>query len=154
MQRLKRHNHLSGRTVRVRDDVLLAVVHHGVWVHLRHDQRNVRIVAVKRRVIDHHAASRSHLWRVFLSRVRPDGEQGNVRACEVICVEIKRLERLVAIGAICAQRSSAGQCDDLIGRELPVGEDVQHFAAHVSGGAYDSDFIAHLLGLQIGRAHV
>jgi hypothetical protein len=41
-------------------------------------------------------------------------------------------------------RFSRGERDDLVDRKLPLGEDVQHFPAHVARGADDGDPIAHL----------
>ena len=52
MQRLQRDDELRGRAVRVGDDVLLAEAGDRVGVHLRHDQRHVRIHAPGRRIID------------------------------------------------------------------------------------------------------
>ena len=145
VQRLQRHNHLRGRAVRVRDDVLLGIAVNRLWVHLGHDQRHVGIVAVKRRVIDHDAAGLGSLGRVFLRGVRADSKQRHIPAREIKRVQVLRLQGLVAKAHFRPQRFAAGQGGDLRPRELALGQDVQHFVAHVTCGTNDDDIITHLL---------
>ena len=154
VQRLQRHDHLRGRAVGVGDDI--AVLHHldRLRVHLRHDQRNVRLIAIERRVVDHHAARLGGLGRIDLGRVRADGEKRHVPAAEIERVQVLGLECLLAIADFGAQRFSARQSHDLIGGKLALGQDVQHFAAHVTGGADDSDAIAHFDLLWFGDGGV
>jgi hypothetical protein len=138
MQRLQRHHHLRGRAVGVRDDHLVAIFLDRVGVHLGHDQRDRRVIAVKRAVIDHHAALRGGDGGIFFRRVRADGEQRDVIAGEVEPLDILGLQGLVAIADLSAKAPARSQSDNLIGRELALGENVQHFTAHVPRGA-DAD---------------
>ena len=63
MERFERHNHLRGRAIRVRDDVLVGILLHSLRVHFRNNERDLRIVAVKRGVIDHNTSRRRGLGR-------------------------------------------------------------------------------------------
>ena len=36
-----------------------------------------------------------------------------------------------------------GERDHLVGRKLPLGQDVEHFPAHIAGGADDCDLVTH-----------
>ena len=53
------------------------------------------------------------------------------------------LQRLVAKGHFRAQAPARGERHHLVGGELPLGEDFEHFAAHIAGGAHDGDFVTH-----------
>jgi hypothetical protein len=66
VQRLERDDELRGRAIRVGDNALLAKTRDRVGVDLRHDQRNVGVVAPARRVIDHDRAGGRDLWRPLL----------------------------------------------------------------------------------------
>ena len=147
VQRLERHNHLRGRTVRVRDDVFLGIAQHSLWVHLWHDQRHVRIIAIERRVIDDNTAGRCSLRRVFLGRVRANREQSNIPSREVERIKVQRREGFLAKADFGAERFAARKHGNLIDRELALVQNIQHFAAHIACGAYDDDFIAHFGGL-------
>ena len=143
VQRLQRHDHLRGRTVGVGDDLALDGQLDVLGVHFGDDQRDVGIVAIKRRVINDIAARFGGDGRVFLGGVRPDGKQRNVPTREIERIEILRLECLVAKADLRAQRFAAGQSGDFIHRKLALCQDVQHFVAHVSSGANDDDAITH-----------
>ncbi len=143
MQGLERHHHLRGRAIGVGDDVFLGIAVNCLRVHFRHDQRNIRVVAVERRVVDHGAPGLGGLGCVLLCRLRADGEQRHIPAGEIESVEILGLESGVAKADFGAQRTAARQRGDLVDGKLALGQDVQHFAAHVARGADDNDSVAH-----------
>ena len=154
VQRLQRHDELRGRAVRVGDDVLLGEADDGVGVHLRHDQRHVLVVAPGGRVIDDDAALGGDLRRPFLGDRRRRPTSGRCRcrrsrSSRGPCIlsvaspketSVPRLRREAS-----ATTSSAGKS--------ALGEDVQHFAAHIARGADDGDLVTHVLSsCSIGRA--
>ena len=53
------------------------------------------------------------------------------------------LQRLVAIGDLDALRAARGERDHLVGGKPPLGEDFEHLAAHIAGGADDRDLVTH-----------
>ena len=55
------------------------------------------------------------------------------------------LERAVAIGDLRAQAAARRERDHLVGRKRPLGQDLQHLAAHVAGGADHCDLVTHCL---------
>src|SRR5690606_4858160 len=55
MERLQRDDHLRGRAIGVRDNVARRVAVDRLGVYLGHDERNVGVHTVKRRVVDHDA---------------------------------------------------------------------------------------------------
>jgi hypothetical protein len=79
------------------------------------------------------------LGRVGLGRVRADGEQRDVPAGEVERVEILVFRVLSPKLTSVPSDLRDGERGDLVGGELALGEDVQHFAAHVARGADDDD---------------
>ncbi len=97
MQRLKRHNQLRGRAVRVRDDVALSVSINRIRVHFRHDQRNVGLHPVERGIVDHDAARCCGFRRVFLSRARACGEQGDIPTGPIEMLDILAFEHLAGV---------------------------------------------------------
>src|SRR5690606_29393095 len=50
---------------------------------------------------------------------------------------------LVAIGQFLADGLGRGQREDLVGRELALGQNIENFAAHIARGPDDSDAITH-----------
>ena len=155
MQRLQCHNHLSGRTVRVRDDVLLGIAINRFGVTLGHNQRHVRIITIERRVIDDDAAGGCSLGCIFLGRTRAHGEQRHVPAREIEGVQVLCLQSLFAKADFGAKRPARRQHGNLVYRELTLRENVQHFAAHIPRGTCDNDFIAHLDdSFRLGRRRI
>ena len=53
------------------------------------------------------------------------------------------LERPVAVGDLDALAFARGDRDHLVGGKAPLGQDIEHLAANVAGGAYDGDLEAH-----------
>ncbi len=143
MQRLQRHNHLGGRTVRVRDDHLFLIAKHRIGIHLWHDQWHIRIIAVKAGVIDHHTARSRRLGRINLGRIRADGKKRHIPTGEIKGIKIFAFQGLVAKTDFCSHGFTRRKRHNLIHREFPLSEDIQHFAAHVARGPNDSDSIAH-----------
>ena len=58
-------------------------------------------------------------------------------------VERLALERLVAVGDLDAHAVARGERNHLVGGEMPLGEDIEHLAAHIAGGADDRDLETH-----------
>ena len=44
--------------------------------------------------------------------------------------------------------AARGERDHLVGGKVPLGQDVEHLAAHIAGGADDGDFVTHRSTLQ------
>ena len=114
-------------------------------IYLRHDQGNIRIIAVQRRVIDDHTARFGSDRCIFLGGVRANRKQRDVPAREIKRIKVFGLQGFVAKAYVRPQRFTAGKGFDLVDRELALCEDVQHFVAHVTGGANDDDIITHWL---------
>jgi hypothetical protein len=53
------------------------------------------------------------------------------------------LEDLVAERNLDAHALARCERDHLVGGKAPLGEDVQHLAAHIAGGAHDGDLETH-----------
>ena len=148
MQWLERHHHLSGGTIWVRDDVLLRVFLHRFRIYLWHHQRHFGIIAIKRGVIDHHTPGSSRLGRIDLRGVRTDGKERDVPTSEIKRVDIFRRQRLLTKRDLCTQRAARGQSGKLIHRKPALGQDAQHFTAHIACGTGDDDFVSHFEILQ------
>ena len=58
-------------------------------------------------------------------------------------VERLALERLVAIRDLNAHALARRERDHLVGGKTPLGEDIEHLAAYVAGGAHDRDLKTH-----------
>src|SRR3954462_2329169 len=58
---------------------------------------------------------------------------------------VKRLafERLVAKRNLRTEAPRRGECNHLVGRKSPFGEDVEHFTAYIAGGTDNSNFVTH-----------
>ena len=79
----------------------------------------------------------------FLVASEPMANSAMSQPVKSNCVEILGLQGLVAKADFGAQRSARCKRGDLVHGELALGQDVQHFAAHVARGADDDDFVAH-----------
>ena len=143
MQRLQHHHELGGRAIRIGDDVLLGESGHGVGIDLGHDERHVGVVAPERRVIDDHAAGRADSRGPLLGDGRARRHQREIDAAKVELFEVPAFQPLIAEGDLDAHRPARGDGEHLVGRELALGEDVEHLAPDISGGADDSDFVTH-----------
>ena len=143
VQRLERDDELRGRAVRIGDDAALAKAGDRVGIDLRHDQRHVGIVPPARRIIDHHRAGGGDLRRPFLGYGRARRHQADIDAGEVVMLERFDLQRPVAIGHFDAHAAARGERHDLVGRERPLGENIEHFAADIAGRPDDCDGVTH-----------
>ena len=144
VQRLQGHHQLGGGTVGIGDDVALAVVAKRITVHLGHDERNVRVHAPVRRIVDHHASRARHLRRVLFRDRAAGGEQADIGGGEVVRAERRDLKRLfLAVGDFLADRSRRGECHHLVGGKLPLGQHAKHFAAHRTGGSRHRNPVSH-----------
>ncbi len=150
MQRFQRHNHLCGRTIRVRDDVFLRVPVDIIGVHLWHNQRNLRVIPIKRRIIDNHTANFRRLWRVLLGCLGTHGKQRHIPTRKIKRIQISRLQRLLAERNFRTQRATRCKHCDLFNGELSFIQDVQHFTAHIASGANDDDSITQGFSPEIG----
>src|SRR5712671_7610954 len=96
MERLERNDQLRGRTVRVGDDAALAETHNGVGIDFGYDQRDVRVIAPERRIIDDDGAGGCDLWAPFLGDGRTSRHQADVDVGKIEMVEHFALENPVA----------------------------------------------------------
>ena len=53
------------------------------------------------------------------------------------------LKRLFTIGDLDAHRAARRKRDHLVGGKPPLGQDIEHFAAHIARGADDRDLVTH-----------
>ena len=53
------------------------------------------------------------------------------------------LQRAVAIGHVHALAAARGERDHLVGGERPLGENIEHFPAHIAGRADHGDVVTH-----------
>ena len=126
-------------------------------VHLRHDQRHVRVHAELRGVVDHHAArGRGAAARARPRPWRPGENSPMSKPSKSKSVEVLDLEQLlVAERDLRARRLLGGQRHDLVDRELALGQGLAASRADGAGGADDRDLVAHDGGpLSGGARHV
>ncbi len=147
VQRLQRHDQLCRRAIRVGDDVALLEVHDRIRVHFRNDQRNVGVVAPGRRVVDDDATLGTDLRRPLLGNRAAGGHQADVGVGEIVVFEVLDLQNAVTEGDLGALRARRGERDDLRGRKTTLGEDVEHFATDIAGGAYNCNLETHVYAL-------
>ena len=144
MQRLQGHDQLSGRTIRVGDDVLLGKADDRIGVHFRNDQRHVGIVAPGRGIIDHDAVLGADLGSPFLGDGAAGGHQADVGVGEVVVLQRLYLQRLVAEGDLGALRTTRRQRYDFVGRKATFRQNVEHLPANIARGARDCDLVTHI----------
>ena len=144
MKRLQRHDHLGGGTIGVRDNVLLRIALNRLRVHLRDNQRHIRIIAIERGVIDHDTTLRCRKRCIGFCGFRPNSEKCDIPAFEIECIEILGLESLVTKTAFRAKRFTRGKHGDLVNGELTFVQNVEHFAAHIARGADNDNFVTHV----------
>ncbi len=53
------------------------------------------------------------------------------------------LQGFFAIGDLDAHRAARRKRDHLVGGEPPLGQDIEHFTAHIARGADNRDFVTH-----------
>jgi hypothetical protein len=121
----------------------LAEAHDRVGVDLRHDQGNVAVVAPGRGIIDHDRPGGGDLRRPFLGHGASGRHQADVDAGKIKMFERFDLQRLIAIGDFGPQAPARGERDHFIGREQPLGQDIEHLPAHIAGRADDGHFVTH-----------
>ena len=142
VQRLQRDDELRGRAIGIGDDVLLAVALGGVGVDLRHDQRHVGVHAPGRGIVDDDAALRADLRRPFLRHRAARRHQADVGRREVVVLERLALEDAIAERDLLADRARRRQRDDFGDGETALGENLEHLAADIAGGARHRDLEA------------
>ena len=141
LERLERDHRLDGRAVGVGDDALFAVAADGVRVHLRHDERHVRIHAPAAGIVDHHGAGRRGDGGEVLRGARAGGEQGDI--------DVQPVERVVgqlAHGVFPAHEgqrrpgAALGREQEVLrNRELALLEHLQKFSADHARRTDDGD---------------
>ena len=143
MQGLEGHDQLGGRAVGVGDDVLPRRQLDGVGVHLRHDQGHVRVHAEGRGVVDDDGAGLADLLGPGARGVAAGAHQHQVDGGEIEQFDVLAFDRPVAPGHFHALGLARGDGVHGVDGEFEFLEDVQHFPAHIAGGAHDGDFITH-----------
>ena len=58
-------------------------------------------------------------------------------------LERLHLQRLVAERALDALAAARGDRDHLVGREITLGQNAEHFAPDIAGGAHHRHFVTH-----------
>ena len=147
MQRLQYDDELGGRAIGIGDDVpplrTAHIMFKRLGIDLGHDERNFRIVAPAGGVIDDERAESADLGRPLLRYRRARRHQAEIDTAEIELFEIAALKRLVAIGDIDTHRAARGEGENLIGGKFAFGEDIEHLAADIAGGAHDSKLVTH-----------
>ena len=145
VQRLQRHHHLRRGAVGIGDDHPLLVAVDGLRVHFRHDQRHIMIHAEQAAVVDHHAALRSGLGGIDFGRAGASGKQRDIPAGEIEMLKVLHLDLAAGLAKLdlVAHRTRGGDGSDIVQRELPFRQDVQHFAPDTAGGAHNNDLVTH-----------
>ena len=130
-------HHLDRGTVRIGDDVTVAVFTEPVQVDFRHDQRDVLVTAELRGVVDHHAAGRRRPGREFGRHVPAGGKQPDPGLFEIEGIQaldghgpaLKPVA--LALGAFARQQEQA------VDRETALPENLEHCLAYSPRGAGD-----------------
>src|SRR5262249_50198039 len=135
---------LGRRAVRIGNYALLAKPRDGGAVYLWHDHRDVGVHTPARGIVDHDRAARPDARRPLLRYRRTGGHQANIHVGEIVMIKSLNFEGLVPVGHIHADAFARGQGNHLAGRESAFSQDAEHFAAHIAGGADDSDLETHL----------
>jgi len=147
MQGLEGDHKLGRRAIGIGDDVAAVVAGHvldqRMGVHFRNDERHFRVIAPAGGIIDDDGAHRADLRRPFLGDGGARRHQHEIDLGKVELLEILALEGLVAEGDLNAHGFARGDGEALIDREFALGEDVEHFAAHIARGADDCNLVTH-----------
>ena len=143
MQRLQRDDELGRGAIRVGDDVLLGEARNRIGIDFRNDQRNVLIVAPCGRVVDDDAALLADLRRPLLGNIAASRHQANIRVGKIVVLEVRDLQRAVAVGDFRALGAGGSERHDFIGGETAFGQDIEHFATDVAGSACNCNFETH-----------
>ncbi|MNS84560.1 hypothetical protein D3C72_1183910 [compost metagenome] len=143
MQRLQRDDELCRGAIRVGNDVLLGEARYRISVDFGNDQRNVLIVAPCGRVIDDDAALLADLRRPLLGHITAGRHQANIGVGKIVVFEVRDLQRAIAIGDFRALRTGGSKRHDFIGGKTAFGQDIEHFATDVAGGACNCNFETH-----------
>ena len=138
MQRLQHRHGGHGGAVGVGDDALRDVVQR-VRIDLGHHQRDVRVRAPGRAVVDHHGAGRGGFGGQLARGVAAGREEHDVQAGEVglrgvLDDDLGSLEVDLGSG-----RAGGGEQAQARQREVPLGQQLAHHAADKAGGADDAD---------------
>ena len=143
LQRCERGDEHHRRAVRTRDDPLRCLVH-VVGVHLRDDERDVRVHAEGRGVVDDLGAGRHGVWRPLGREVVLDVHDDEVQAVEAagpqhLARDLAGRERELA-----ALRTVRGEGPQLGHGKRPLLQDPEHLAADQPGRTHQPD--AHAVG--------
>ena len=147
MQGLEGDDELRGRAVRVGDDALLLDVAHRLGVHLRDHEGHVGVVAPGRGVVDHDRALRGDAGDHSLETLAAGGHQAEVHVGKIVGVEGLGLQRLVPEGDLDALAAAGGEGHHRRRPGRPLGEDVQHLAAHIARRTDDGHLVPWIFSL-------
>ena len=150
MEWLQRHHHLCRRAIGIGDDVFLSIAVDGVRVHFGDDQRHIGVHAEQTGVVDDGAAGGGGDGGINLRRARAGGKQRDVPAGEIEMLDVLDLQFTARIAEIdnVAGRARTGDGGDVGNRKLAFGQDIEHFAPDIAGGAHDDDFVTHFTLLE------
>ncbi|MNW54727.1 hypothetical protein D3C74_323420 [compost metagenome] len=124
--------------VRVRDDALARLVDR-FRVDLGHDERDVRVHAPRRGVVDHDDARCGIALGLRLGRRAARGEQGDVEARDVGRGRVLDDDVLTLPGQGAARGARRGEVADLRDGEVALLEQAAHDGAHLTGRPDDAD---------------
>src|SRR6266478_2667801 len=144
VQGLEGDHKLGRRAVRIGNNALLAKPRDRIGVYLGNDQRDVGVHTPTRGIVDHDRAARPDARRPLLRYRRTCGHQTNIHVGEIVMIKSLNFEGPVPVGHVHAHTFARGQGNHLVGRESALGQYAEHFAAHIAGGADDSDLETHL----------
>ena len=145
VQRLQRDDHLDRRAVRVGNDAALGGFEDRLRVYFRHDQRHVRLHPETGGVVDHYGAGLGRARREHRRHLGAGRGQNDIDTAEIIGVEALDLEDIVlAEGNLLADRARRGQCHDIVGGKIALGEGGQDLASDIAGRADHGYFKTHI----------
>ncbi len=135
MDGLQGHQHLDGGAVGVGDDAALLVLGDGVGVDLGHHQGDLGVHAEGAGIVHHHRARGGGGRRELERPVAAGRKERHVDAGEGVLGQLLNSDLLAAKGKFLAHRALRGEQAQFLDREIPPFQDIEHGAAHGTGGA-------------------
>ena len=144
VHRPERHQRGDGGAVGIGDDTFMIL--QAMGVDFRHYQRNGRIGAEGRGIVDHHRTGFHRDGRILPGDAAAGGEQRDIDTVEGILLQFFNCQLLATEGLLLTGRTRRGQQLQRRQRYAPAFQAADKFTAHCAGGADNRDILVlHLI---------
>ena len=145
VDRLERDDHLNGRAIGVGNNTAVFVTGDFLGIHLGNHQRNIRLHAKNRRVVDDHRARSYGKGREFGAHAAAGREQTDVDSFEGILIQHFNAKLPALKGQKLARGSFRGQKPQLTDGKFAFFQNFAHLLADRAGSADDGDVVLFFL---------